>query len=448
MPLLGQINWERFYGGNGEDAGFALNRASDGFIIAGHTNSSGNGGFDFFLVRIDENGDTLWTRTAGGSDDDFSRCVISTEDGGFLVSGLTYSFGAGNSDVFVVKYNSSGDTLWTRTFGGSIADEIYSIIEHNGSYVLAGRTYSFGAGNFDVYVIALNSDGDSLWTRTYGGTITDGANSIINAEDGFLIVGYTYSFGHGNYDVYVIRIDSSGSVLWQRTYGGSDDDVGTSAVACDDGGFIIGGYTYSFTHGADDIYLIKIDSLGNLIWQRNFGGSGIDEIHALKRVGNLIFGAGVTESYGSGRRDAYVIAINGNGDMVWDETFGYSGNDGAYDIALARNGNLVITGYSNRYGSYDVYSVNFNPGVGIQESRQEIEQAFLLNRNLKLTVKERKFVKIYLFSSSGRLISKIFSGQLSPGIHNFTLPTKMSGVFFVKIDSGRETKIYKGVYVK
>ncbi len=325
---------------------------------------------------------------------------------------------------------------------------MYGIVESGGKYLLAGRTYSYGAGNFDIYVIAIDENGDSLWSHTYGGNITDGANSIIPAGNGFLIVGYTYSFGHGNYDVYVVKIDSAGNLIWQRTYGGSDDDVGTSAVLCDDGGFIIGGYTYTFTNGSDDIFLVRVDSSGNVIWQRHYGGAGLDEVFSLQKSGNLVFGAGVTESYGSGRKDAYVFAINENGDMIWNETFGYSGNDGAYDMVTAGDGNFVIAGYSNRYGTYDAYVVKFNPGVAIQENGFKERSMTLLQNRLELNIRESGNMKISLFDASGRLISQIFDGFLTPGEYSFDIPIKKSGMYFVEVETGTERRVLKGIFIR
>ncbi len=451
MPSFAQVRWQRFYGGAGEDGGLAIAELSDGFALSGHTNSFGNGGFDFYVVRITGDGDTVWARAVGGADDDFAKCIAPAPDGGVIAAGLTYSFGAGNSDVYIVKFDSLGDTVWTKTYGGAIADEAYDMIETGWGYLLAGRTYSFGAGNFDVYLLAINWNGDTLWTRTYGGTITDGANSVIPTGDGFLITGYTYSYGAGNYDVYVLRVDSAGNELWQRTYGGSDDDVGTDAVMTPDGGFIIVGYTYTFTHGSDDIFVVRIDSSGNLLWQRNFGGGGIDEAMSIVRRGDAYLVGGVTESYGSGRRDAYIIAVDEQGNTLGQYTFGSSGNDGCNDLLLASDGDLVFAGYSNHSGSYDFYAVKFYASQRIDETDSSMtEQGFRLSvtpgAGIELFISQPgEFDEIRILNAAGMEMAGFRGASLSG--HMVWSPQN-SGVYFVVLKGRKGMAVRKVFYLR
>ena len=185
--------------------------------------------------------DTLWTRTYGGSDFDKGYSVQQTQDGGFIIVGFTESYGAGGEDVYLIKTDENGDTLWTRTYGGSSDDMGNSVQETtDGGFIIAGYTYSYGAGGSGVYLIRTDSLGDTLWTRTYGGSDDDYGYSVQQCQDGgFIIAGKTESYGAGYYDVYLIRTDSMGDTLWTKTYGGSDDDEGYSVQQCQDGGFII-----------------------------------------------------------------------------------------------------------------------------------------------------------------------------------------------------------------
>ena len=215
---------------------------------------------------------TSWWRTYGGTSSDLAGCVQQTEDGGYIITGCTYSFGPGTPtypNVYLIKTNIQGDTLWTRVYGGANIDAGNSVRQtSDGGYIIAGYTYSYGNGSGDVYLIKTNGSGDTVWTRAYGGTSDDGGSSVRQTADGgYIIAGTTYSFGAGGYDVYLIKTNASGDTLWTRTYGGTGDDEGESVQQTADGGYIIAGYTSSFGPGTPDstnVYLIKTDSLGNV----------------------------------------------------------------------------------------------------------------------------------------------------------------------------------------
>ncbi len=213
---------------------------------------------------IAEGPDTLWTKTYGGSSYDYGYSVQECASGGFIIVGYTFSFGAGEMDVYLIRTNADGDTLWTKTYGGTDYDYGRSVQEcAEGGFIIAGEISSFGAGNSDVYLIRTNADGDTLWTKTYGGTDYDIGNSVQEcASGGFIIAGATRSFGAGGYDVYLIRIDADGAPLWTKTYGGTADDYGSSVQECANGGFIIAGVTYSLGASDFNVYLIRISETG------------------------------------------------------------------------------------------------------------------------------------------------------------------------------------------
>ena len=208
---------------------------------------------------------SLW-RTYGGTDYDHGYSVQQTADGGYIIAGCTWSFGAGDNDVYLIKTNASGDNLWTRTYGGINDDEGWSVQQTSDSgYIVAGWTMSFGAGEADVYLIKANASGDTQWTRTYGGFSDDEGYSVQQTSDGgYVIAGETYSFGAGYRDVYLIKTSASGDTLWTRTYGGTNGDWGYSVQQTSDSGYIIAGSTTSFGAGGSDVYLIKTDANGNV----------------------------------------------------------------------------------------------------------------------------------------------------------------------------------------
>jgi hypothetical protein len=308
----GDTLWTRSYDANGAENGFSVQQTSDsGYIIAGNASYYG----DVWLIKTNASGDTLWTRTYGGSALDMSFSVQQTFDGGYIIAGATFSYGAGLDDVYLIKTDSSGDTLWARTYGGVDYDGAYSVRQTSDSgYILTGWTESFGAGLNDVYIIKTNAFGDTLWTRVYGGTSWDEGNSVQQTSDGgYIISGQTGSFGARYYSVYLIKTDASGDTLWTKTYG-TGYQVGFSVQQTSEGGYIIAGETSPFGVGPFDVYLIKTDASGDTLWTRTYGGTGDDEGYSVQQTsdGGYII-AGFTNSFGAGNYDVYLIKTDSTG---------------------------------------------------------------------------------------------------------------------------------------
>jgi hypothetical protein len=314
VSAQGDTLWTKTYGGG---IGFSVQQTTDGgYVITGLTGSVGAGGIDVYLIKTTAQGDTLWTRTYGGPYDEAGYSVEQTTDGGYIIAGWTSSSGAGGEDVYLIKTNASGDTLWTRTYGGVDNDRGYSVQQTTDGYVIAGGTSSFGAGNGDVYLIKTNAQGDTLWTRTYGGANEDNGNSVQQTTDGGYFIGaYTYSFGAGDEDVYLIKTDDQGDTIWTRTFGGSGSDEARSVQQTTDGGYIIAGWFESYGAGAD-VYQIKTDAQGDTLWTRTYGGVRHDRGYSVRQTsdGGYII-AGYTWSFSAGGDDVYLIKTDSLGNV-------------------------------------------------------------------------------------------------------------------------------------
>jgi hypothetical protein len=374
---LAQTSWWRTYGGTSYDCGNSVQQTSDGgYIIAGCTVSFGAGHGDVYLIKTNASGDTLWTRTYGGTGYDDSWSVQQTSDGGYIIAGHTDSFGAGGNDVYLIRTDAAGDTLWTRTYGGTSYDEGYSVRQTaDGGYIIAGHTESFGAGNEDVYLIKTNASGDTTWTRTYGGTCFEQGRSVQQTSDGgYIIAGHTSSLGVGN-DVYLVRTDASGDTLWTRTYGGESDDQGNSVQQTADGGYIIAAHTWSAGAGSSDVYLIKTNASGDTLWTRTYGGESDDcgcSVQQTADGGYIV--AAYTRSLGAGQCDAYLIKTDANGDTSWTKTWGGTSDDFGYSVRQTADGGYIIAGRTDSFGAGrgDVYLIKTDSlgNVGVAEERQ------------------------------------------------------------------------------
>ncbi|MCP3684996.1 MAG: T9SS type A sorting domain-containing protein [bacterium] len=358
----GDTLWTRTYGGTSADYASSFQQTTDGgYIIAGYTSSFGAGADDFYVIKTDALGDTLWTQTYGGASIDVANCVQQTTDGGYIVAGWTASFGAGTEDFYLIKTDASGDTLWTRTYGGTSADYASYVQQTtDGGYIVAGQTGSFGAGGTDFYMIKTDASGATLWTRTYGGTSHDYGYSVQQTTDGgYIIAGYTASFSAST-DFYLIKTDSLGDTLWTGTYGGDSLDQAYSVQQTSDEGYIITGRTESYGAGSSDFYLIKTDTFGDTMWTRTYGGLANEEAISVQQTadsGYIL--AGQTNSFGAGSWDFYLVKTYPSGDILWTRTYGGTDDDRAHSVQQTTDEGYIITGRTGSYGagSQDFYLI-------------------------------------------------------------------------------------------
>jgi len=443
--------WALTYGGAESDWGNSVQQTTDGgYIIVGGTTSFGSGDADVYMIKTLSNGDTLWTRTYGGSDTDEGNSVQQTSDGGYIITGETKSYGAGSYYVYLIKTDNNGDTLWTQTFGSTGIDKGNSVQQtSDGGYIITGTTSSYGAGLDDVYLIKTDINGDSLWTRVYGGAESDIGHSVQQTTDGgYIITGRTISYGAGASDVYLIKTASNGDSIWTRTFGGATGDAGYSVQQTIDGGYIIAGRTSIFN--SLDVYLIKTTSTGDSIWTQVFGGSmKTDEGHSVQQTidGGYIV-VGETWSYGSGETDIYLIKTTSTGDSLWTQVYGGADYDRGYSVQQTSDNGYIITGHTQSFGpgDTDVYLIKTDVnGVAVEETIISTPNNFsysinnISNNNIALqfSLKESCNLEFNIYDASGRYVSTPIIGNYQAGVYNVNFTTDVKGIYFFNLTTNK-----------
>ena len=357
------ITFIKTYGGKENDFGYSVKQTTDGgYILTGSTNSFGNGNYDVYLIKTNSQGTEEWNKTLGGSNQEGGYSVQQTTDGGYIVTGNTYSYGNGEYDVWLIKTDSQGIIEWNKTFGGSEYDDGRSVQQTtDGGYIITGKTDSFGNGGYDVYLIKTNSNGNEEWNKTFGGSNWDVGNSVQQTTDGgYIITGYTFSFGNvnGQNDVWLIKTDSNGNEEWNQTFGGSQNEYGSSVQQTTDGGYIITGSTVYTENFDGDVLLIKTNSEGIEEWNKTFGGSNTDFGNSVQQTvdgGYIISGYTIVDynpRWGNSNVDVYLIKTNSNGNEEWNKTFGGNKSDRGHSVQQTTDGGYIITGSTSSFGSF------------------------------------------------------------------------------------------------
>jgi len=418
------ILWQNTIGGNKADICYAIQQTNNGGYILGGSSNSGPtgdkseqvvGNFDYWICRLDQNGNVMWNNTIGGNKIDYLSCIRQTADGGFILGGESQSKISGDKtancrgdyDYWVVKVDQDGIVQWDKTIGGNKKDYLYSIQQtSDGGYIVGGYSQSgisgdktqASRGDYDYWVVKLNSTGSIVWDKTIGGNNGDFLYSIVPTSDGGYLLGGTSGSKisgektqdqYGYTDYWIVKIDQYGNVLWDKTIGGSDEDYLYCVKKVSTGGFILGGYSESNISGTKtenckgdyDYWIVKVDNNGNVVWDKTIGGSGSDELLSLQPTtdGGYILG-GSSESNISGDKtensfglsDYWVVKLDQNANVVWDKTIGGDDEDDLFAIQQTTDGGYIAGGYSesnisgnkteNGQGLYDYWIVKLGAG--------------------------------------------------------------------------------------
>lgn len=423
MGLLSSqnIQWQKSLGGSYSDNAKSIIQTTDGgYIVAGQTKSndgdvSGNHSYykwDYWIAKMDSAGTLQWQKCLGGSGHDYAQCIRQTFDGGYIVAGYTASNDGdvsgnhGGSDYWVVKLDSLGVLQWQKCLGGSSSERAYSIQQTSDTgYIIAGDANSLngdvsgGHGYPDYWIVKLNSIGELQWQKCLGGSYYDYAKSIQQTTDlGYIIAGYTASndgdvSGNNGYgtsmDYWIVKIDSIGTLQWQKCLGGTNDEHAYSIQQTNDEGFIIAGSTRSSNgdvsgrHGSEDYWIVKLDSVGELQWQKCLGGTMVDEAHSIQQTadtGYIIVGETYSNNYdvsgNHGMNDYWIVKLDSVGVLQWQKCLGGTVGDEANSVQQTTDGGYIIAGWSGsndndvsgNHGAADYWIVKLPEVVIITQS--------------------------------------------------------------------------------
>ena len=385
------IEWQRTYGGSLNDGvNDMIVTPDNGYIIAGYTASNdgdvslNKGTTDAWVIKLDVSGNIVWEKTYGGSKVDAIYSIIPTDDDGYVFAAVSHSndgdvslhYGSElPSDYWIVKLDEFGNILWEKSMGGTGIDTPVSIKQTpDGGYIVAGHSssddfdVSENKGDADCWLVKLDSSGNILWEKSYGGSLYDYATDLqLTSDNGYILAAYVRSndgdvTGHngGTTDYWIVKLDEFGNILWEKTLGGTNSDVAISIGETTDGNFIVAGYTFSndgdvtANYGGADFWIVKLNSTtGNIIWEKTFGGSGNDIARDVKQSsdgGFVVVGfsnssnGDFSENYGDD--DWWVMKLDGLGNVIWKKILGGSMKERIYTFQLTSGGSIILSGQS------------------------------------------------------------------------------------------------------
>ncbi|QOD59851.1 hypothetical protein H9I45_10875 [Polaribacter haliotis] len=381
-------------GGSKNDVANAIAKTTDGgYIIAGYTQSNNSDistktdeSFDFWVLKFSADNSLEWKKNFGGSEDDRAADIIQTKDGNFAILGYTRSSdgnvtsNAGFQDFWLLKITSTGNLLWQKTYGFSGADYGTSLLETNDNgFLITGVldvSASGGQGNAkssgskhaggDYWVIKTDNSGTLEWSKYYGGSFTDAPLGVVKtADNGYILAGssdsndFNIKNNKGTYDFWVIKISETGDLLWEKSFGGSEIDEARAITATNDGNFIVVGDTRSSdkdvakNNGAADVWIVKIAPNGEIIWEKTIGGTSFDVARSVSKTqdnGFIVAGSSRSLDNGfsnNGQNDALVLKVDKNGKLLWQKTIGGSEIDFLYDVVELDNKSIIAVGESS-----------------------------------------------------------------------------------------------------
>ncbi len=469
--------WTKTYGGPDLDILVSIQQTTDGgYIMAGGLAAGGQTG-DYWLVKTNAQGDTLWTRTYGGTSWENCGSMQMTSDGGFILVGATESFGVNDRNIWLVRTDSNGDTLWTKTFEKSLLSDANSVVQTSDSgFIVAGIAGTYDEGSNDVWLIRTDSDGDTLWTKTYGGTGDQDGRFVQQTADGGYIIIANKRVADGNVDIWLLKTDANGDTTWTSTFSTGSDGEGTNVVQTADSGYAIFGIIFGTLDapapdGDDrDWLLIKTDSLGVLEWSQTYGEDLMDQSFdmLLTDDGGFLLTGALDLTASGNSWDLWLVRANSLGDTVWTTTVGDIGDDAGTGLLELAEGEYAVVGITSSWGAGDLdgWLVRFGDPTAITTPVMAgVPETFALYANypnpfnpsttMRFDLPQAMDVRIAVYDLLGREVIRLVDGRIEQGYHQVVwngmtangseLPT---GVYIARLVTPEYSKSIKMVLLK
>ncbi len=341
------------------DRGIAVIETKKGDVMAiGVVKKSPKANGDILLVCADRTGDIKWIKTYGGEGDDMGWDLLEIPTGGYLLAGTSNSDNLGSRDMIAIRINSGGEETWKKTYGTDREEYCWDMtVTQDGNYLLVGETSikgTYGEGNKDFYVVKIDPQGKMIWSQIYGGEKTDRCYAVDSTNDGFILLGSTNSYGAGDQDAYLVKIDTQGREQWSKTFGSEKFDMGHDVKRSNDGGYVIIGYTQTHSQGKNDAWILKTDSKGKTMWETIIGE--IEDDRAVRGIqtndGNYIM-TGYTKSYGASIWDLFLVKIDNRGKLTWRRNHSGISADLGYGVFESKDGGILLTGQTFSFGNHE-----------------------------------------------------------------------------------------------
>lgn len=423
-----------------------------GYLIAGYTTNSVLYDCDIQITKSDAAGNKVWQKTFGGAKPDFAKHMIATSDGNFMIVGYSESYSSGDRDIYVLKVDQSGNEVWKKTYGGwgnDVGEDI--IATSDGNFLIVGYSDSGSSTGQNANLIKIDASGNQIWSKQYGGSGDDFARSVKQCSDGgFIMLGNTLSYGT-NGDAYLVRTDASGTESWYKTFGGSLYDEGTYITLNSDGSFTFLMRDSSNAGQDIDVRVIKTDANGNVIWNKNYGGTKKDTPKMINNTsdGGYIIAA-ISRSFGWINPDMWILKADANGDTTWTRHYGGVAHEHAYVAKEQADGSYIVVGKTDSYGpDMDIMFLKLNSqgtlAVGINEIYADAGIIRLFpnpnNGNMNIDLRGVTFAKISISDAIGR---EIYSKEaIREEELKISLETGKPGLYILKCESDKGTELKK-----
>lgn len=502
------IQWQKSFGGSQQENAYSVLQTADGgYIFSGRTNSVNgdvegyqwsyslfNG--DVWIVKTDAVGNIEWQKLYGGFSNDAGIKIINTADGGYAVASVSESTNGtvtnsiGGYDYWILKLNASGDLQWQKRLGGPGDDFIRDIKQTpDGGYIVVGYSSSTlpnGNGLKEVYLVKISSTGTTQWWKPYGGSNDDIANSVaLTPDGGYIITGTTkssngtFTSNQGMSDIFIIKVDSVGIVQWQKTMGGTNEDFGQCIIVLADGSYVLSaassstdGDVTTINRGSTDLWVVKMDTSGTIIWQKSYGGSSSDNYHGSKIIqtsddgfvicGSTISGNGdASGNHSSGSYDAWIVKLDSDGIKQWHRCFGGGGEDDGHSIIETTDKGYMIAGMSrtnvstgatpdwtfNANRSLDAWLIKLNPDSFLLNNEEFTKKSISVYPNPVSNVLN---IDLPNFTELSKIIIRDMLGknvvEQTSNIPNVSVQHLAKGIYTIEVIAEGEN--YKSKFIK